>query len=78
MSKLKVSVIQSDIVWDDKQTNYKVIENKIANIDEQTDLVVLCEMFNTGFIMNPANEASSEEDIINWMYNQAKDKIMLS
>lgn len=74
MSKLKISVIQSDIVWDDKQANYKAIENKIANIDKHTDLVVLCEMFNTGFIMNPTNEASSEEDIINWMYHQVKDK----
>lgn len=74
MSKLKVSVIQSDIVWDNKQANYKAIENKITNIDKQTDLVVLCEMFNTGFIMNPTNEASSEEDIIIWMHNQVKDK----
>ncbi|QEO57371.1 amidohydrolase [Francisella marina] len=74
MSRLKVSIIQSDIIWDDKQANYRAIENKIADIHKETDLVVLCEMFNTGFIMNPTNEASSEEDIIKWMYNQVKGK----
>lgn len=74
MSKLKVSIIQSDIVWDNKELNYTNLEDKISKFDSDTDLVVLCEMFNTGFIMNPTNEASSQEDIIAWMYSQIKGK----
>lgn len=31
-------------------------------------------MFNTGFIMNPTNEASTEQDIINWMSKQVEGK----
>ena len=34
----------------------------------------MCAMFNTGFIMNPTNEASLQRDIFNWMYNQVKGK----
>ena len=51
MSKLKVSIIQSDIIWDNKQANYCNLENIIADIDRDTDVIVMCEMFNTGFIM---------------------------
>ncbi|AIT10043.1 carbon-nitrogen hydrolase [Candidatus Francisella endociliophora] len=74
MSKLKVNIIQSDIVWDNKQQNYTNLESKISKVSSGTDLVVLCEMFNTGFIMNPTNEACSQEDIVEWMYSQVKDK----
>lgn len=74
MSKLNINIIQTDIVWNDKALNYKNIEDKISKIDPNTDLVVLPEMFNTGFIMNPTNEASSQEDIIKWMYSQVKGK----
>lgn len=76
MSKLKVSVIQSDIIWGDKQANYNKLENTIANIDQDTDVIVMCEMFNTGFIMNPTDQASTQQDIVNWMYSQVKGKIM--
>ncbi|MED7818526.1 MULTISPECIES: amidohydrolase [unclassified Francisella] len=74
MSNLKVSIIQTDIIWDNKPQNYKNIEKKLAQIDSDTDLVVLPEMFNTGFIMNPTNEASTQQDIIDWMFSQVKDK----
>ncbi|CAG46050.1 Carbon-nitrogen hydrolase [Francisella tularensis subsp. tularensis FSC198] len=74
MSKLKVSVIQSDIIWADKQANYNNLENSIANIDQDTDIIVMCEMFNTGFIMNPTDQASTQQDIVNWMYRQVKGK----
>lgn len=70
MSKLKVSIIQSDIIWDNKQANYCNLENIIADIDRDTDAIVMCEMFNTGFIINPTNEASTQQNIANWMYNQ--------
>ncbi|ASG68091.1 carbon-nitrogen hydrolase [Francisella halioticida] len=74
MSSLKVSIIQTNIIWDNKQQNYKNLEAKLAQIDNDTDIVVLPEMFNTGFIMNPTNEASTQQDIIDWMSKQVKDK----
>ncbi|WP_150466993.1 amidohydrolase [Francisella sp. SYW-9] len=74
MSNLKVSIIQTDIIWDNKQQNYNNLERKLAQIDNDIDIVVLPEMFNTGFIMNPTNEASTEQDIIDWMSKQVKGK----
>jgi omega-amidase len=52
MSNLKVAIIQTDIAWDNKELNYKNLEEKISNIDKEVDLIVLPEMFNTGFIMS--------------------------
>lgn len=49
---LKVSLIQTDIIWEDKTENLKNVETKVASLAGQTDLVVLPEMFSTGFSMN--------------------------
>lgn len=70
---MKVNILQIDIVWENKALNYKNLENKISKIDKDVDLIVLPEMFNTGFIMNPKETASHESEIIEWMYSQVKD-----
>ena len=51
---LKVSVVQTSIVWEDPEANRKQLEVKItkALAHTRTDLVVLPEMFTTGFTMN--------------------------
>ncbi|AJC48680.1 amidohydrolase [Allofrancisella guangzhouensis] len=74
MNKLTVAIIQNDIAWGNKDLNYAKLGQKIATLDQDIDLIILPEMFNTGFIMNPTSEASYEEDIVNWMYNQVKDR----
>ncbi|QIV96343.1 putative amidohydrolase [Allofrancisella inopinata] len=74
MNKLKVAIIQSDIIWGNKDLNYTKLEQKIATLDREIDLIVLPEMFNTGFIMDPINEASFQEGVVNWMYNQVKNR----
>ena len=74
MSGLKVSIIQFDITWGDKEANYKRLEQKIAEIDNDVNLIVLPEMFNSGFVMNPTKEASNQEDIFAWMKSQVKGK----
>lgn len=52
MSNLKTTIIQSDLHWEDADANLAMLEEKIWQIDENTDLIVLPEMFNTGFSMN--------------------------
>lgn len=74
MSNLKVAIIQTDISWENKSLNYKNLEQKITKLDNDVDLIVLPEMFNTGFIMDPTNGASTQEDIIAWLSSQVKDK----
>ncbi len=50
--KLDISLIQADLVWEDKEANLQKFENLLSRIPTETDLVVLPEMFSTGFTMN--------------------------
>lgn len=55
--KLGLSLVQYDIVWEDKQKNLDYLHGILANISDKTDVVVLPEMFTTGFSMNSQNLA---------------------
>jgi len=59
MNKLKITLIQSEISWHNISGNLNHIESLIKNNNLNTNLIVLPEMFNTGFTMNPA-EISEE------------------
>jgi predicted amidohydrolase len=50
---MKITLVQTDIIWEDKLKNLENLEKIISKIPEGTDIVVLPEMFNTGFSMNP-------------------------
>lgn len=51
MEDLKVTIIQTALSWEKKEENILKFSEKIASISEKTDLIVLPEMFNTGFSM---------------------------
>jgi omega-amidase len=51
MQDLKITVIQSDLHWEDIGANLAMFEEKIWQIGESTDVIVLPEMFTTGFTM---------------------------
>lgn len=51
MQDLKITVIQSDLHWEDIDANLAMFEEKIWRINESTDVIVLPEMFTTGFSM---------------------------
>jgi omega-amidase len=51
MQDLKITIIQSDIHWEDTGANLSMFEEKIWQIDGATDVIVLPEMFTTGFTM---------------------------
>lgn len=50
---LNIACIQSDLVWHNAAANLANFEEKIAKIDQPIDLIVLPEMFTTGFTMQP-------------------------
>lgn len=52
---MKITLLQSDIIWEDKNKNFTRLEGLMKEIPEGTDMVILPEMFNTGFSMNPEN-----------------------
>jgi predicted amidohydrolase len=50
---MKISLIQHDIIWEDKTVNLRNLELLISPLLNNTDIIVLPEMFSTGFSMNP-------------------------
>lgn len=51
-TKLRVSLLQTDIRWEDKEYNLAILEKNILELTGKTDVIVLPEMFSTGFSMN--------------------------
>lgn len=51
MNELRVTLIQSPLFWEDKNRNMVMFEDKIQSIEDDTDLILLPEMFSTGFTM---------------------------
>lgn len=58
---MKTALIQFDTIWEDKQANLEYIQDEILNLPYAIDLVVLPEMFTTGFTMNPEIVAEEEQ-----------------
>lgn len=51
MQDLKITLIQSDLHWEDIDANLSMFEEKIWQINRSTDVIILPEMFTTGFTM---------------------------
>jgi len=71
---MKVTIIQSNLIWEDIEGNLKQFSEKIYSIQEETDLIVLPEMFATGFSMKPEIFANFEQIQIEWLAKHAKRK----
>ncbi|WP_296684936.1 amidohydrolase [Flavobacterium sp.] len=72
---MKIALIQIPLVWEDPKSNRDYIEQKINTLEADTDLVVLPEMFTTGFTMQPERVAETMQgETIVWMQSLAKAK----
>ena len=72
---MKIALIQSDLYWEDVFKNRKSFESKINQIDSSVNLVVLPEMFSTGFTMNAPEVAETMEgETVLWLQSVAKQK----
>ena len=70
-----VSLIQAPLVWENPFENRLYFEQKIKAISQQTDLIVLPEMFSTGFTMNASEVAETMQgETIEWMKLKAEQK----
>ncbi|HRP56537.1 amidohydrolase [Agriterribacter sp.] len=75
MSALSVTTIQTPLYWEDKPANLQMLEEKVNAIEGKTEIVILPEMFSTGFSMRP--EVLSEKmdgTTIEWMKTVAARK----
>ncbi len=72
---LKITIIQSQLHWEDPEANRAMFEEKIRNVKEETDLIILPEMFTTGFTMNAEPNAEGETGLtLPWLKKLAKTK----
>lgn len=75
MSTLTITTIQTNLHWEDKAANLQMLEQKISSIKEKTEIVVLPEMFSTGFSMKTETLAETMEgETVQWMKRMAAEK----
>ena len=71
---LKTVLIQVDLTWEDPAANLNKFSKRINDLREPTDLIVLPEMFSTGFSMNAETLAEdSHGPTVSWMVKTAVD-----
>jgi len=69
---MKISVVQPDIIWEEKSENLRKLDLLIAALYGKTDLVVLPELFSTGFSMNPGRLSELPgSETFRWMESTA-------
>ncbi len=70
---LRVSLVQADLAWEDPVRNLAALDGAVAGLVGQTDVVVLPEMFTTGFSMDPArlSEPSGSGPGFEWLRSRA-------
>lgn len=72
---MKIALLQSSLFWENPKANRNHFEEKINALAEKVDLIVLPEMFSTGFTMNPeAVFETMEGETIQWMQSLTKAK----
>jgi predicted amidohydrolase len=64
---LRVSLVQFEIAWEDPLANCALLEEKLQHLINQTDVVVLPEMFSTGFSMNDQGAEIGHGPVIKWL-----------
>jgi predicted amidohydrolase len=74
MRDLRITLVQANQIWEDKQANLHHFEQLISGVS--TDLIVFPEMFHTGFSMNPEKLAEKMTDSqgIAWLKRIAAEK----
>jgi len=73
MSTLKITTFQSYLFWENIDKNLQNLGLRLSSIREKTDLIVLPEMFSTGFSMNPSKLAEEMGGkTMKWMLEQAR------
>ena len=75
MSSLTITTVQTALHWEDKAANLEMLETKILTVPDKMEIVVLPEMFSTGFTMEPERLAEPMSGpTVTWMKKLAAAK----
>src|SRR5690606_286814 len=73
MEPIKITVFQAYLFWENVEKNLQNLGLRLSALKEKTDLIILPEMFNTGFTMNVAKCAEKADgQTMRWLYDTAK------
>ena len=72
---MKIALIQAELIWENPSENRHLFEQKIDAVYAGTDLIILPEMFTTGFSMDPKPIAETMAgETVQWMQKMAFEK----
>ncbi|MFT5892335.1 MAG: omega-amidase [Dokdonia sp.] len=72
---LHIAIIQTHLVWENAVANRTNLDTLLHQVSDEVQLVILPEMFTTGFSMNPVTLAESMEGpTVMWLKNWAQQK----
>lgn len=71
MSALKITVLQETLSWMDGEANLRHFDAQLAGITGR-DLILLPEMFTTGFAMEAAKRSLPEAQVVEWLHQHAR------
>lgn len=77
---LTITGIQTNLEWENKAANLEMFERKIKTVKGKSEIVLLPEMFSTGFSMNPNEHAETMEgESVQWMKRiSVENKLILA
>ena len=72
---MKTALIQTNLIWENPSANRNLFQENINAIVDEIDLIVLPEMFTSGFTMNPSAVAETMNgETLSWLKGIAKTK----
>jgi omega-amidase len=74
MKNLSVTIVQADLHWENPVANLAMLEELLWGIKEKTDLIILPEMFTTGFSMKTSLAEHTGLTTLRWLRQQAAQR----
>lgn len=74
MENLNITLVQTPLHWENAEKNLAMFDNILSAITRQTNLILLPEMFATGFSMNTSLAETMDGRALAWMKAKAKEK----
>ena len=71
MPGLKITLLQQPLVWMDGPANLRHFDRQLEGITGR-DIIILPEMFTTGFAMEAAKQSLPQADVVAWMQARAQ------
>ena len=73
-NNINISLIQASLHWEDRQKNLNHLEGLMGGLKGKTDIIVLPEMFTSGFSMRTESQSNTMDgEAVGWMQSMAKE-----